>query len=315
MKILLTILAIMLPIFLGYFFKKLKVFSKNEITTLRKFVVKVTVPFIIFRNLFQANMETLSQIFPSIFSFIILTVFASITGFYLSKILIKKEKERNSFLFSVFVGNYGYLGWGVMSYFYGNSGFTRAVFFSLLFWPIFLSAGFLLAFIVNRNNVKKDHSFKDILIKNASIPISVAVFSIGLNLLNIGIPDLLWNFIDKFASITIPMILFTIGLNFNFRMKLSKLKIVIEGSITRLFFGFVLGIIVLFITKTIFTVDIINQKVILLEAAMPTAAMTPFFSEYVKMDKKLQSGIITFSTVFSLITIPLWYYVVENLIF
>ncbi len=317
MKIFLTILAIMLPIFFGYFFKIINIFSDSEIDTLRKFVVRVTVPFIIIRNLYTANMETLNQIFPSVTSFITVTIFASITGLFLSKLFTNTDRERNSYIFSVFVGNYGFLGWGVMSYFYGDAGFTRAVFFSLLFWPVFLSFGFLLAYLRKSGEMKdnKSTNFKKLLLKNASVPISAAAVAISLNLGGVEIPELLWNFIDKFASITIPMILFTIGLNFKFRMKLNKLKIILAGSFHRLIFGFVIGVVTLFLVNSIFSIDMINQKVILIEAAMPTAAMTPFFSEYVKMDKKLQSGIITFSTIFSLITIPLWYYLVENVIF
>ncbi|TYB30821.1 MAG: AEC family transporter [Candidatus Mcinerneyibacterium aminivorans] len=316
MKIFLTILAIMLPIFYGYFFKKINVFSQSEIDTLRKFVVRVTVPFIIVRNLYSANMETLNQIFPSITSFITVTIIFSFTGLFLSKYFTKTDKERNSYIFSVFVGNYGFLGWGVMAYFYGDAGFTRAVFFSLLFWPVFLSSGFLLAYLRNKGESKynKSSSFKKLLLKNASVPITAALFAISLNLGEIEIPKLLWNFIDKFASITIPMILFTIGLNFKFRMKMNKFKIILAGTFHRLIFGFAIGIATLFLVKSFFSIDPINQKVILIEAAMPTAAMTPFFAEYVNMDKKLQSGIITFSTIFSLITIPLWYYLVENII-
>ena len=149
-------------------FKLINIFSDSEIDTLRKFVVRVTVPFIIIRNLYTANMETLNQIFPSVTSFITVTIFASFTGLVLSKFFTDNDKERNSYIFSVFVGNYGFLGWGVMSYFYGDPGFTRAVFFSLLFWPVFLSFGFLLAYMRKSCEPKKNKStnFKKLLLKN-----------------------------------------------------------------------------------------------------------------------------------------------------
>lgn len=316
MDILLKIIAIMLPIFLGYFFKLINLFNKKEINTLRKFVVKVTVPFIILRNLYEANMETLNQIFPSITAFVIITILSSTAGYFISRTFIKKLKEQNSYLFSTFVGNYGFLGWGVMAYFYGNAGFTRAVFFSFLFWPVFLTSCFTLAFLATSKEEykKQNHNFKTLLFKNASIPISMALISIVLNVTGFKFPTIIYNFIDKFASITIPMILFTIGLNFNFKMKLSKFKIILAGSFHRLILAFSFGIISLLIVNSFFTLDIITKKVILIESAMPTAAMTPFFSEYVKMDKKLQAGIITFSTILSLLTIPFWFYIVENII-
>ena len=55
------------------------------------------------------------------------------------------------------------------------------------------------------------------------------------------------------------------------------------------------------------------QKVILIESIMPTAAISPFFTEYMKSDKEIVSGILTYSTLISLITIPFWFIVVERM--
>jgi predicted permease len=312
MNIILIVIAIMLPIAFGYIFRILGVFKEDEINTLRKFVVKVSVPFIIFKNLFKANMESLTQIYPAMFSLILLTLLFAITAYIISNYISKKKKEQNSYAFTTFAGNYGYLGWGVLYYLYGDPGFTRSVFFTLIFWPAFLTIGFVLLYFRNKkHSTKGNHKLLIILIKNASIPIISAILAISMNLINITIPELVWDFIIKFAGFTIPMILFTIGLNFKFRMKRSQLRIIISATAHRILFGFILGILTCFVTRLIFPVDIIMQKVILVESVMPTAAMSPFFEEYIDMDKKLVSGVIAFSTIFSLITIPFWFYIIE----
>ncbi|NIA22729.1 MAG: hypothetical protein GWP03_00955 [Proteobacteria bacterium] len=314
MKIVLIVITLLLPIFLGYFFKLIKLFNKEEIATLRKFVVKVTVPFIIFRNLYKADMESLSQIYPAMLSLIILSLLYMITAYFVSNFISKDHKKQNSYAFATFVGNYGYLGWGVLYYFYGNAGFTRSVFFTLLFWPVFLSTGFFLVYLKNRRHAKSNNSnFLSVMIQHATVPLLTAIIAIVMNIAHISIPNILSDFIDKFANITIPMILFTIGLNFTFRMKRTQFKIIISSSLHRLVFGFLLGVITVFLTALIFRTDKTMTKVILIESIMPTAAMAPLFEEYIDIDGELMSGIITFSTILSLITIPIWYYIIQLL--
>ncbi|HHH84643.1 MAG TPA: hypothetical protein ENL15_01665, partial [Firmicutes bacterium] len=117
------VISILLPIALGILFRFIG-FTQEEAASLRKFVIKVTVPFIVFRNLLNANLESLSQIAPSVLAMLILTLLFGITSIVMSRILPGKKALRNAFIFSTFVGNYGYLGWGVMYHFYGNTGFT-----------------------------------------------------------------------------------------------------------------------------------------------------------------------------------------------
>ena len=315
MDIFLKIAAIMLPILFGYFLKKLKVFSENEIPTLRKFVVRATVPFIIFKNLSSASFETLHQIISASSSFFLVTLIFSITAFWLSKKLSNNLMEQNAYIFSVFAGNYGFLGWGVMAYFYGDAGFTRAVFFSLFFWPVFLLYGFFMVYLQNKTKIESKKYLYGLFMKNASMPLLAASLGIFFDIFHLAFPPLLQDFISKFANITIPLILFTIGLSFKFRIDLSKIRLVIIASFHRIVLGFLFGLFASFIINKFFFTDLITQKVILLEATMPTAAMVPFFTEYTKIDKQLQAAIITFSTTFSLVTIPFWYFIVEHYLF
>ncbi|MGM0596893.1 MAG: AEC family transporter [Myxococcota bacterium] len=312
MQIIISVLAIMLPIFLGYFFKLTKIFNRSDINSIRKFVVTVTVPFIIFKNLYTSNMETLSQLIPLSASFVVMTIFFSFSGNLASRFLSSKNKEQNAYLFSVFMGNYGYLGWGVMAYFFGQAGFTRAVFFSMLFWPVFLIFGFGLEFLSKSNTRRSKKKILEILLKNASVPIGVSILAIILNVIGISINKIVWDLIVKFAAITIPAILFTIGLDFQLKLDLNHLKLILAGSAHRVFFGFLIGLLTLVISEVIFNLDPISKQVILMQSIMPTAILSTFFATYVKLDEKIQSGIITFSNLLSLLTIPTAFYLVKT---
>lgn len=306
------LIALMLPMAFGYFTRVIKLFKDGEADTLQKFVVKVCVPFLIFKSLYKANVESLGQIFPSLLAFVLLTIFYAIGGYYLGRLVSGVKVEQNSFIFTVFAGNYVFLGWGVMDSFYGQEALTRAVFFALFALPVFLLIGFIM---VHRrgsfSEATANANIYIILVKNAGILVVSAVLGVSMNLLKVPLPSLALDFIEKFAAFTIPLILFIIGLNFKLKMPRSSFKVIMMGSAYRLVLGIIPGIAALLITRFLFPVDTLTQKVILLESIMPAAAITVFFTQYAEIDSELQAGIITFSTLLSLAAIPAWYVILE----
>ncbi len=311
-SLVLAVLPVLLPIGFGYAFRHLNLFSKSETVTLRKFVIRVSVPFIIFKNLYLADIASIKQFLPNGTAFVIMTAIFTLAALTLAGYSSKDPAQQKSFMYSVFVGNYSYLGWGVLFTFYGNQEFTRAVFFTIFFWPMFLFCGFWMMNRKNRHSESDKINFFAILKNNASIPLATAALAIALNLTKIEVPQFGMKFITQFSGITIPMILFTIGLNFKLRIKKEHLKPVILSSATRLGGGIVVGLATLWIVKQLFTVDIATTRVILLESVMPTAAMAPFFGDFTEIDQELIAGIIGFSTLLSLISLPFWFLVLQS---
>jgi len=314
MSLIELVLVINFPIFLGWFFKQLKIFKESDISAIRKLVIKVTVPFIIFRNLYHADINDVSQLLPASTAFILISVMFT-TAVYLSRKTVSDDiTTSNSYCITTFMGNYGYLGWGVLYYFYGDLGFTRAVFFTVLFWPVFLILGFILSVLLsgkdlNRNSMKL---IVPALRGNALTPIVVVIIALSMNYFKIPIPVWFSKSVDSFASITIPAILFSVGLSFSVFIKKVHLKAVFFGTVLRVVTGIVFGIVAVFITSLLFNVDETTKKVILLESVMPSAAISPFFSDFIQSEKEVVSGILTFSTIVSLVTLPLWYSIIEK---
>jgi len=215
------VLVINFPIFLGWFFKQTKIFKDDEITTLRKFVVKVTVPFIIFRNLYNADIKDISQLIPAAAAFLTISILFSAVVVILRRFTSKDQTISNSFCIASFMGNYGYLGWGVLFYFYGDSGFTRAVFFTVFFWPVYLILGFMITTILSGKKGGKEElrSMLSALISNALIPLVVVFIALFMNYQKIQLMPWLSKSIESFALITIPAILFTVGLSFSIFIK------------------------------------------------------------------------------------------------
>ncbi|HOB72364.1 MAG TPA: AEC family transporter, partial [bacterium] len=133
-----------------------------------------------------------------------------------------------------------------------------------------------------------------------------------MNFQNISLAPWLSKSIESFASITIPAILFTVGLSFSIIIKKAHIRAVATGAVLRLFLGMVFGISAMLLTSLLFDIDIVTKKVILLESVMPSAAISPFFADFIDSDKEAVSGVVTFSTLISLITLPLWYSIIET---
>jgi len=310
-----TMLAIMLPILLGYLLRLGQLFQESEIVALRKFVMRVAVPFLVFQNLYHADVESMQQALPIVLAFVLMTVLYTLAAGLLSPLIADGEKQRLTFAFAVFAGNYAFLGWGVIVSFFGNRALTRAVFFSMLFWPVFLTCGFFLRrrFENGTDNAEKS-GFLKILVRHAGVPIATAAAALVLNIGRVRLPETLNSFIGQFAALAIPMILFAIGQNLRLFMPAARLRLVLAASLFRLAGGFALGLAVVAVLRLFFNLDILSRQVILLQAVMPTATMTTFFSEYVALDEELLSGVIAVSTLLSFLTLPLWVMVIRVLV-
>jgi len=310
-----TMLAILLPIALGWLLKLGRLFRETEIAALRKFVVRVALPFLIFQNLYHADVESIRQALPIVLAFALLTALYTIAALFISPRVTEGETQRLTFAFAVFAGNYAFLGWGVIVAFFGARALTRAVFFSMFFWPVFLTCGFFMRrrFCTSCEQETKA-GFLRVLIRHAGVPIGTAASALALNIARVRLPATLDNFIGQFAALAIPLILFAIGQNLQLLMPAARLRLVLAASFFRLVGGFALGLLVVAAVRLLFNVDPLSRQVILLQAVMPTATMATFFGEYVTLDEELLSGIIAVSTLLSFLTLPLWVMAIHALV-
>jgi hypothetical protein len=302
-----TMLAILLPIAFGWLLKKGRVFREGEVAALRKFVVRVALPFLVFQNLYRADVESLRQALPVILGFVLLTALYTAAARAVAPRVPGSETQQMTFAFAVFAGNYAFLGWGVIVAFFGSSALTRAVFFSMFFWPVFLTCGFLLRRRFCRGEGRESGAgFLKILARHAGVPLGTAAVALSLNIARVRLPASLDSFIGQFAALAIPLILFAIGQNLVLLMPAARLRLVLAASFFRLAGGFALGLAVVSFLRLLFNVDALSRQVILLQAVMPTATMATFFGEYVPLDEELLSAIIAVSTLLSFVSLPLW---------
>jgi len=307
-------LRLVLPMALGLLSRRLRLLPEKGAEILRVFVVRICMPFLVFQNLFKARVDSLPQFFPATAAFVVLSLLYAVTGFWTARMLFRGTHRRNAYFIAVFMGNYGFLGWGVMHSFYGAGAFTRSVFFSMLFWPVFLLVGFAALLQMNHRKEGNSPSMGRMILANGAAPIAAALLGIFANLGGLSIPAPLAAWIEDFAAMSIPLILFTVGLGLTLRMRAANWKTLALAAAHRLFFGFVLGWLTWKLVAALMPVDALTSRVILMEAVMPTAAMSPFFTLYFDTDRELLDGVIAVTTLISMVSLVLWYPLVEWLV-
>lgn len=307
-------LQLVLPMVLGLLSRWLRLLPENASEALRIFVVRICMPFLIFQNLFDARVDSLPQFFPSAGAFILISLLFALTGVWAARLAFAEGKRRNAYFIAVFMGNYGFLGWGVMHSFYGPEAFTRAVFFSLPYWPVFLIVGFAALLRMNHRSAGTSPSMGRMILANGLAPIAAAVLGVAANLGGLSLPGPVAVLIKGFAAMAIPLILFTVGMGLTLRMHSGDWKTLALAAVHRLLFGFLLGWIAWRLVSLVLPVDGLTARVILMEAVMPTAAMSPFFTLYFASDRQLVDGAIAGTTLLSMATLMLWYPLVEWLV-
>jgi predicted permease len=176
----------------------------------------------------------------------------------------------------------------------------------MFFWPGFILIGFILVRTLRHGEPEKRMPIGRMLLQNASLPLGSIALALFCNHQHLVPPKPVWLVIEQFAGITVPLILFAVGVTLRLTMPRHDLKVVLLASLHRLVLGGFIGWLTVSLVSRLFTVDALTMKVIFLQAAMPTATMSPFFAEYTDMDEGLLGSIIAVATLLSLVTLPLW---------
>lgn len=292
-----TLVKLFLPIILGYILVKTNYIKTTLGKDLKVYVLRVTVPALVFMAMYNTDLETLRQLIPVASSYVVITAILIVLSLIIL-IGIKDNKLKATYIITIVWGNYGWMGWAVLREALGEEGFSRGIFFTALWWPVL----YIGAFIVSK--ITKTDSKLDIkaYIVNMLVPLTALVSGIVFNMLNINVPEPINYTLTKFGDMTVTIILFTVGLSISINKSIKNLKLSLLPILLRPALGIISGII----TVNILGVsDQISRDSVLLESTMPVAIFTVVIGDMLGLDEKLMSSILILSTLLSIITIPI----------
>lgn len=298
------LLAIM---FTGYALRKLNVINEAMNSGLNKFILYFAYPCMIVHNIgtLHLNGELIFKFFLmlgiTMVGFFIYTVY---TNWYSRVRKFPEEKSHVAELAQI-LPNDGFLGFPVALIFFQQEG---------MFLMLAHNAGLnLYSFTYGLRLIRRNKTGTRKLTPKA-IPKAVLKVLLNPNILavicgviisglNIGIPDMLDQYLLYIGETATPLAMIFIGSTLS-ECKIGEIikdRIVIEGTINKLvILPLLTAVVVIFLP-----IDPLIKACAILGCAFPTGATAPMLTEQEGEDKQLSTKLLFFSTLLSVITIPL----------
>ena len=298
MSSLVKIVEVLAFIFLGLAFRTAKVFDDRDGELLRRFVIRFPIPVLVFFSMYEAERQAVAAIPTMVAALVLVSAALFVLGLACSRFVSGVGRKTAVHACATF-GNYGWMGFGVCFVLLGAEGLRRSVFFVLLFWPVFYAFGFAIGLIHTRGRIGRLPIGAAL---KVALPVAGAMLS-GLTLGLVGweLPELVEKAFRPFGQMVVPLVLFGAGLTLSVQRMRRSLAPALMASAVALIAGPLVGLGV----AAALTRDPVSFKAIVIEAAMPVAALTSLLAETFEMDLDLVNTAIVVSTLLSLVTLPI----------
>lgn len=276
---------------------------KLERATLAKLMINYIMPVFIFMNLFEADMEL--TLLMSVLLFLIL--YAALTfllTYFVGKAMGLDPGHQILFTNSNLFYNAGNYGVPVNDLVFRSDPFAMSVQIMMVFFQNMFAYSYGVVSLRARESGKWKA-----LLGYFKMPIFYGL-ALGLifNFFNIGIPASVYISFDYISDAMIGTVLFILGaqiagISFK-RIRISS----IAASFIRLIIGPALTIVLLLL----FNLTGVVAQTILITTAMPSAVNSTIIAQQYSDDPEYAAEIVMFSTLFSVVTVPLVIYIALN---
>lgn len=291
---------ILFPIFcifiVGFIAQKI---LKLDIANLSKMSLYVLSPFLAFKT-FYTHQLTIQYIYYIIYIFALCFGLVIITSIWS---IIKKYsiKERCALVLSSCFMNNGNYGTPVILVFFGMQGFELAVIMMVLQQFVMSTVGIYYA--AKGSDYQDVVSQKDVIAKVIRMPVAYgAILGIIFQLCHIPLDATILVPIEMIGNSSIVVIMIILG------MQLAKLKIsnidyakILFALINKMIFAPLIALMLVYFMP----IDFMYKQILIVLAAMPTAANTTLMSVQFNTKPELVSSTTFISTILSLITLPI----------
>ncbi len=311
MEALIQVMVLFSLIGVGYVCKRLNIVSNNMNDDISNLLVYVSLPALIIVSLssFEFSNELVKEGSKLLIICLGLNLVYIILSYFFANILKVQGSTKDVFQFALVFTNSGFIGFPIAYVVFGEIGVFYMAILNML------SDVFLWTFgvrILRRSPIRSVTNPKnnehDSLIKQMMNPCIVSVFiGFGLFLTSTKLPTPIYSSLDLLGSITVPLSMLFIG------SMLGDLKVyeifndrkVILCCLIRLM---VLPFLILGILK-LFNLSEILLQIIVIATSLPVAIGISIIAAKYGNDHYLASKLVFVSTLFSIITIPFFIWI------
>lgn len=300
-------MPIFLVMVLGYFLKQIGMLDDNFVTVANRFNFKVTLPFMLFRDISTVDIKAVFDLKYVLFCAIVSTI-CFWTVWAGAKLFLKDKSMRGAFVQASFRGSAAVMGMAFIENIYGSSAMGPLMIVGAV--PLYnIYSVLVLTFEANEEDGRQGAGK----IKQAGInilknPIIIGI-SLGLvvSLLGVHFPTIVDRTVDNVARMATPLALVTMGAGFEGRKALAKIKPTLAASFIKL------------VAQTAVFLPIAaamgftGEKIIgiLIMLAAPTTPSCYIMAKNMKNDGVLTASIVVTTTLLASFTLTGWIYLLK----
>lgn len=291
----------------GFACKKIGIISDEMVSGVNKFIILVAYPCLILARTISLEMG------QTIFNNFILTILINLgllllfggISFLLYRARRYKSEDVPISEFATMSPNNGFMGFPIAVTFFGDIGLLYMVASNIALNTMFFTYGIGL---MNRGRTKPKESIQKKIVRYISLVInpkvSCAIVGVILCYNHIMLPDLAMNYLELVGGVATPLAMISIGtmLASGFGPKTFTKLHVMEPMLYKLFLVPAITLIIVYFLP----IDPMVKTILIVGNAMPVATTVPILSEQYGRNKSYAGEILVVSTIFSMITAPLW---------
>ncbi len=302
-----------MPIFLvmviGYILKQIGMLNDNFVTVANKFNFKVTLPFMLFKDIAGVDIKQVFDIKYVLFCAIVSTIcFWVVWG--TAKLLVRDKTIRGAFVQSSFRGSAAVMGLAFIQNIYGSSAMGPLMIVSAV--PLYnIFSVIVLTFEANDStNIDKKAKIRQAGMNICKNPIILSILAgLIVGLLGIQFPTLVNKTISNVAQMATPLALITIGAGFEGRKALAKIAPTMVASTIKL----VLQPLVFLPVAAWMGFTGEKMIAILIMLASPTTPSCYIMAKSMNNDEVLTASVIVTTTLMAAFTLTGWIFLLKTL--
>lgn len=301
-----------MPIFLvmviGYILKQIGMLNDNFVTVANKFNFKVTLPFMLFKDIAGVDIKAVFDIKYVLFCAIVSTIcFWVVWG--TAKLLVRDKTIRGAFVQSSFRGSAAVMGLAFIQNIYGSSAMGPLMIVSAV--PLYnIFSVIVLTFEANDSTgIDKKAKIRQAGINICKNPIILSILAgLIVGLLGIQFPTLVNKTVSNVAQMATPLALITIGAGFEGRKALAKIAPTMAASMIKL----VLQPLVFLPVAAWMGFSGEKMIAILIMLASPTTPSCYIMAKNMDNDGVLTASVIVMTTLLAAFTLTGWIFILKT---
>ena len=301
-----------MPIFLvmviGYILKQIGMLNDNFVTVANKFNFKVTLPFMLFKDIAGVDIKAVFDIKYVLFCAIVSTIcFWVVWG--TAKLLVRDKTIRGAFVQSSFRGSAAVMGLAFIQNIYGSSAMGPLMIVSAV--PLYnIFSVIVLTFEANDSTgIDKKAKIRQAGINICKNPIILSILAgLIVGLLGIQFPTLVNKTVSSVAQMATPLALITIGAGFEGRKALAKIAPTMAASMIKL----VLQPLVFLPVAAWMGFSGEKMIAILIMLASPTTPSCYIMAKSMNNDGVLTASVIVTTTLLAAFTLTGWIFILKS---